>query len=143
MKHVAIIGGGVAGLTVALRRAQRGDRISVLEAGAELGGQLRTEHGAGYLIEHGAEGFVAGSDALAELASAAGIREQLRGQLVKDSFHFDGQRLTRLAPGEAGRMLGFQAGTRALGRSDFVIELLNEEDGTKHLLGVRSYAWTG
>jgi protoporphyrinogen/coproporphyrinogen III oxidase len=116
MRHVAIIGGGVAGLTVALRRSQLGDRVSVFEAGAQLGGQLRTERSAGYLIEHGAEGFVAGSAAVAELATAAGIREQVREQLVRDSCHFDGQQLTRLAPGEAGKMLGFQVGSRALGR---------------------------
>ncbi|MEY4545973.1 MAG: hypothetical protein RL685_2168 [Pseudomonadota bacterium] len=116
MRHVAIIGGGVAGLTVALRRSQLGDRISVFEAGAELGGQLRTERSQGYLIEHGAEGFVAGSAAVAELAAATGIREQLREQLVRDSCHFDGEQLTRLAPGEAGKMLGFQVSSRALGR---------------------------
>ncbi len=116
MRQIAIIGGGIAGLTVALRCSQRGERVSVFEAGAELGGQLRTERAGGYLIEHGAEGFVAGSEAVAALAMAAGIHDQLRGQLVRDSCHFDGQRLTRLPPGEAGKMLGFQVGSRALGR---------------------------
>jgi protoporphyrinogen/coproporphyrinogen III oxidase len=116
VRHVAIIGGGVAGLTVAFRRSQLGDRVSVFEAAERLGGQLHTEHSAGFLIEHGAEGFVAGSDALARLAAAVGIEQELREQLVRDSCHFDGAQLTRLGPGEAGKLLGFQVGARALGR---------------------------
>jgi oxygen-dependent protoporphyrinogen oxidase len=116
MRHVAIIGAGVAGLTVAFRLSRRGERVSVFEASERLGGQLHSEQSGGFLIEHGAEGFVAGSQAVAELARALGIASELRGQLVLDSCHFDGQRLTRLAPGEAGRLLGFQVGVRALGR---------------------------
>jgi len=116
VRHVAVIGGGVAGLTVAFRRSELAERVSVFEASERLGGQLHTEHADGFLIEHGAEGFVAGSAALAQLAGALGIAAELREQLVKDSCHFDGTRLTRLAPGEAGKLLGFQVGARALGR---------------------------
>jgi protoporphyrinogen/coproporphyrinogen III oxidase len=116
VRHIAIIGGGVAGLTVAFRRSELGERVSVFEASERLGGQLRTDHDSGFLIEHGAEGFVAGSDAVAQLAGALGIRAELREQLVKDSCHFDGTRLSRLGPGEAGKLLGFQVGARALGR---------------------------
>jgi len=116
VRHVAIIGGGVAGLTVALRHAKFGERVSLFEASDRLGGQLHTEHDSGFLIEHGAEGFVAGSDALAQLAGALGIAEQLREQLLKESCHFDGTSLTRLRAGEAGKLLGFQVGARALGR---------------------------
>lgn len=116
MRHVAIIGGGVAGLTVAFRRSQLGDRVSLFEAGSRLGGQLFTEHASGFLIEHGAEGFVAGSEAVAELAGALGIAHELRDQLVRDSCHFDGSQLTRLEPGQAGKLLGFQVGSRAFGR---------------------------
>jgi len=116
VRHVAIIGGGIAGLTVAFRRAEQGERVSVFEASGRLGGQLHTEHDNGFLIEHGAEGFVAGSEALAELAGALGIAAELREQLVKDSCRFDGTQLTRLGPGEAGKLLGFQVGARALGR---------------------------
>jgi oxygen-dependent protoporphyrinogen oxidase len=116
MRHVAIIGAGVAGLTVAFRLARRGERVSLFEASERLGGQLHSEPSSGFLIEHGAEGFVAGSEALAELADALGIASELRSQLVLDSCHFDGHQLTRLGPGEAGRLLGFQVGVRALGR---------------------------
>jgi len=116
VRHVAIIGAGIAGLTVAFRRAQLGDRVSLFEATSRLGGQLYTERVGDFLIEHGAEGFVAGSEAVAELAGALGIADQLRDQLVRDSCRFDGQQLTRLEPGQAGKLLGFQVGPRALGR---------------------------
>ena len=96
MRQVAIIGAGVAGLTVAFRLARLGERVSVFEASERLGGQLHSEQSGGFLIEHGAEGFVAGSEALAELAGALGIASELRGQLVLDSCHYDGQQLTRL-----------------------------------------------
>ena len=116
VRHIGIIGAGLAGLAVAFRRASLGDQVSLFETSSRPGGQLHSERGGGYVIEHGAEGFVAGSSAVAELASALGIHDRLIGQEVTDSCHFDGQRLVRLAPGEAGRMLGFQVGARALGK---------------------------
>jgi protoporphyrinogen/coproporphyrinogen III oxidase len=106
----------VAGLTVAFRRSLRGDQVSVFEASPRLGGQLHTEACASFLIEHGAEGFIAGSPALARLADELGIGSDLLDQQVSDSCHFDGRQLVTLAPGEAGRLLGFQVGARALGK---------------------------
>ena len=116
MRHLVIIGGGIAGLTVALRRSRLGDRVTLYEASERLGGQLHTERRDGFLIEHGAEGFVAGSTAVAALAQALGIRDQLLDQRVSESCHFDGQRLIVLEPGQAGRLLGFQVAARAFGK---------------------------
>ncbi len=116
MPHIGIIGGGIAGLCVAFRRLAHGDRVTLFEAGPRLGGQLQTERSGGLLIEHGAEGFVAGSTAVFELARALGLAGDLLDQSVTDSCRFDGQRLIRLEPGEAGRLLGFQVAPRALGK---------------------------
>jgi oxygen-dependent protoporphyrinogen oxidase len=116
VRHIGIIGAGVAGLTVAYRRRLLGDRISVFEAAPRIGGQLHTERAGGFLVEHGAEGFVAGSQAVAGLARSLGIEARLIDQDVTESCTFDGAKLSRLAPGEAGRMLGFQVGERALGK---------------------------
>ncbi|HEY1536931.1 MAG TPA: FAD-dependent oxidoreductase, partial [Polyangiaceae bacterium] len=63
MQRIAVIGGGIAGLTVALRRAEAGDQVTLFEAGPKVGGQLSSESRDGFLIEHGAEGFVARSEA--------------------------------------------------------------------------------
>jgi oxygen-dependent protoporphyrinogen oxidase len=81
-----------------------------------VGGQLLTERSAGFVVEHGAEGFVAGSPALAELAGSLGIASRLLDQRVTESCTFDGRSLLRLGPGEAGRLLGFQVGERAFGK---------------------------
>lgn len=115
-RHIGIIGAGVAGLTVAYRRKLAGDDVTLFDAEPRLGGQLYTERTAGFVVEHGAEGFVAGSQALAELAASLGIASHLLDQQVTESCTFDGQSLRRLAPGEAGRLLGFQVGDRAFGR---------------------------
>jgi protoporphyrinogen/coproporphyrinogen III oxidase len=116
VRHIGIIGAGVAGLTVAYRRQLLGDRVSIFEAAPRIGGQLHTERAGGFLVEHGAEGFVAGSQAVASLARSLGIEARLIDQGVVESCTFDGEKLARLAPGEAGRMLGFQVAERALGK---------------------------
>ncbi len=116
MQRIAIIGGGIAGLTVALRRSSAGDQVVLFEAGAKVGGQLSSETQHGFLIEHGAEGFVARSEAVPVLAEAAGIAHHLVDQLEHRSFRFDGSQLQELEPGEAGRLLGFQVPTDDLGR---------------------------
>lgn len=48
---VAVIGGGVTGLTAAYRLLQRGFRVRLLEAGDELGGLVRTFEVAGEPVE--------------------------------------------------------------------------------------------
>ncbi len=116
MKRVAIVGGGIAGLTVALRSAAHGSEVTLFEAAAKVGGQLVSELDAGFVIEHGAEGFVARSEAVPSLAHTVGIADHLIDQLVQQSFRFNDGKLTALAPGEAGRMLGFQVASDELGR---------------------------
>jgi protoporphyrinogen/coproporphyrinogen III oxidase len=116
MQRIAVIGAGIAGLTVALRRARIGDQVSLFEANAQVGGQLTTEIRDGFVVEHGAEGFVARSEVVPGLAFEAGIADQLVDQLEQRSFRFDGQRLVELSPGEAGRLLGFQVPPDDLGR---------------------------
>lgn len=137
MRHIGIIGAGVAGLTVAYRRQLLGDRVSVFEAAARVGGQLHTERVGGFVVEHGAEGFIAGSQAVAGLARSLGIEARLIDQDVTESCTFDGAKLTRLAPGEAGRMLGFQVGERALGKGiqSFAAGMLELAEALRDRLG--------
>ncbi|HEY0464632.1 MAG TPA: FAD-dependent oxidoreductase [Polyangiaceae bacterium] len=116
MQRIAIIGGGIAGLTVALRRESLGDQVSLFEGSARVGGQLWSETQRGFVVEHGAEGFVARSEVVPPLSVAAGIGDHIVEQLQQRSFRFDGKGLIELAPGEAGRLLGFQVPADELGR---------------------------
>ncbi len=116
MQRIAIIGAGIAGLTVARRREQLGDRVSLFEASARVGGQLQSEMHDGFVIDHGAEGFVARSEVVPALAREAGIANDIVEQLTHRSFRFDGHGLVELLPGEAGRLLGFQVSPDDLGR---------------------------
>ncbi|HSU38803.1 MAG TPA: FAD-dependent oxidoreductase, partial [Polyangiaceae bacterium] len=97
-------------------RAQVGDDVTLFEAKPELGGQLCTIRDAGFVVEQGAEGFVAGSEAVARLAEELGIATSLVGQLTHKSYAFDGQGLHELARGEAAQFLGFQVPRRELGQ---------------------------
>jgi protoporphyrinogen/coproporphyrinogen III oxidase len=116
MRRIGIVGGGLAGLCVALWRSDLGDRVVLFEAAPRLGGQIWTEVEHGSVIEHGAEGFVARSQALVELAGELGIADALVDQLLGDSLRLEGGTLIRLAPGEAARALGFQVDRAELGR---------------------------
>jgi oxygen-dependent protoporphyrinogen oxidase len=114
--RTAIVGAGLTGLVVAFRRAAAGDDVILLEASARTGGQIHSERAAGYVVEHGAEGYVARSEAVQALASDLGIADRVREQLTQRSYGFDGAALKALEPGEAARFLGFQVPRDELGR---------------------------
>ncbi|MGK4003244.1 FAD-dependent oxidoreductase [Sorangium sp. So ce1036] len=116
MRRVAIVGGGLSGCIVAFRRAAAGDQVALVEAAPRLGGQLWTERGGGFVVEHGAEGFIARSEAVPALAGALGIGGELVGQETYRSFGFDGGPLRELLPGEAAEFLGFQVPRGELGK---------------------------
>jgi oxygen-dependent protoporphyrinogen oxidase len=116
VQRIAVIGGGLAGLTVAFRRAAAGDRVVLFEPAPRLGGQLWTECRDGFVVEHGAEGFVARSEAVPALAAELGIEADLIGQSETRSYGFDGSCLIPLAPGEAATFLGFQVPRDELGK---------------------------
>lgn len=116
MQRIGVIGGGLAGLTVAFRRAAAGDEVVLFEPGTRLGGQLWTERSDGFVVEHGAEGFVARSEAVPALAAELGIGDDLVGQSETRSYGFDGAGLRELAPGEAATFLGFQVPRDELGK---------------------------
>jgi oxygen-dependent protoporphyrinogen oxidase len=110
------VGGGIAGASIALSRARRGDEVTLFEAAPALGGQLSTLRDGGFVVEQGAEGFVATSEAVAELAAELGIESRIVGQLTTKSYAFDGASLHELPRGAAAQFLGFQVPQRALGQ---------------------------
>lgn len=57
--HVAVIGGGVAGLTAAYEAAKGGVQVTLLESTADVGGKLRVSEIAGLRVDEGAEAMLA------------------------------------------------------------------------------------
>lgn len=120
--RIAIVGGGLTGLTVAFRRVSAGDAVVLFEKTDHLGGQLSTSREDGFVVELGAEGFVARSVAVPRLANALGMTgdeapgprdrgvpwSALLDQRVTTSFRFEDGALRALAPGEAAEALRFQ-----------------------------------
>jgi oxygen-dependent protoporphyrinogen oxidase len=115
MARIVVVGGGIAGLCAA-HELSRKHGVMVAEAAPQLGGQLATERRDGFVIELGAEGYVARSRAIPGLAEQLGIADQLTGQLTLRSLGYRDGRLIELAPGESASMLGFQVPREDLGQ---------------------------
>jgi protoporphyrinogen/coproporphyrinogen III oxidase len=77
-KQVAIIGGGISGLAAAFRLCELnpGLDVALYEAGPRLGGILRSEDEAGYLIEHGPDMFSTAEPWAVDLCRRLGFAEE-------------------------------------------------------------------
>jgi oxygen-dependent protoporphyrinogen oxidase len=69
MASVAIVGGGLTGLTAAYCLKQRGSRVVVYEASERIGGAVRTERRDGYIAELGPNSMSATPPEVARLLS--------------------------------------------------------------------------
>jgi carotenoid phi-ring synthase / carotenoid chi-ring synthase len=76
-KHVVVIGGGLAGMSTAMSLLQRGHRVTVLEAGSQLGGKVSGWEvdalGERFPVEHGFHGFFRQYVNLRALLGSAGV----------------------------------------------------------------------
>lgn len=81
--RVVIAGGGISGLTAAfyLRRhfKQKGvpHQITLIEKSGRLGGKIHTLHRDGFVIEKGADSFLARKQAILNLTKDLGLEEEL------------------------------------------------------------------
>jgi len=116
MRHVAVVGGGLAGLTAAAELTDRSHSVTVLEASGRFGGQIATERRDGFVIEQGAEGFLARSAAVAELCARIGITAGLVTQATRRTLAWREGRLQELQDGEAAGLLGIPVDPEELGR---------------------------
>ncbi|MET0344326.1 MAG: protoporphyrinogen oxidase [Polyangiales bacterium] len=87
--RVAVIGGGISGLTAAFRLQQAGAEVDVFEAGARAGGLLGSERIDGCVVETGADSILTEKPWALALAEDLGIgnaiiatRSQQRGAYV-------------------------------------------------------------
>jgi len=77
MGAVAIVGGGIAGLTAAYRLKQRGVRVVVYEASERVGGATRTRRSDGYIAELGPNSLSTPSPAVRTLITELGLEPSL------------------------------------------------------------------
>lgn len=81
--RVVIIGGGITGLSCALRlhdhilSSDCNAHITLLEASSRLGGKLRTDRLSGFIVDAGADIFLASKPDGIALCSRLGIQDQL------------------------------------------------------------------
>ena len=71
--HVAVIGGGIAGLAAAFFLAGERIRVTVLEGSPRLGGKLQASDVAGVAMDEGAEALLARRPEGTELIKAVGL----------------------------------------------------------------------
>ena len=95
MTHIAIVGGGIAGMAAALRVVERAPSASVtlLEAGARLGGTIATERRDGFVVELGPESFITEKPWALALCDRLGLAGDLIGTR-------EGDRRTHVALGD-------------------------------------------
>jgi oxygen-dependent protoporphyrinogen oxidase len=77
--RIAVVGGGIAGLSAAYRAASAGASVVVYDAASRLGGAISTVHRDGFLIEEGPDSFLTEKPAAREQIERLGLGDQLIG----------------------------------------------------------------
>jgi len=109
---VVVVGAGIAGLAAAweLTRGGAGDReVTVLESERRAGGVIVTEQVGAFVVEGGADGFLAGEPELPVLAGELGIGDQVVDQLARGTAVWTGKELAPIEEGRAATLLGIEA----------------------------------
>ncbi len=104
--RVAVVGGGITGLTAAYRLARAGvGHVTLLEGRGRLGGNIVTERRDGFVIDGGPDSFVANKPQASALCKDLGIESQLIGTTERNRKVYLEQN-GRLLPLPEGLMLG-------------------------------------
>jgi oxygen-dependent protoporphyrinogen oxidase len=75
--RVAVVGGGIAGLTAATRLAGAGHDVTLVDADARAGGLIRSERRDGFLCESGPQALLSGRPETRALVAAAGLEPRV------------------------------------------------------------------
>lgn len=112
---VAVVGGGIAGLSAAYELERRGLTVRLFEASDRLGGVIRTERRDGWVIDAGPDALLVQKPAAVQLCRELGLADRLVStQLPRTAYVLrDG----RLCPLVEGSFLGFPVSIAALARS--------------------------
>lgn len=114
VRRLAVVGGGITGLTAAFRLAERGADVVLFEADGRHGGKLRTTPFAGHpAIDDGPDAFLARLPWATGLAREVGLGDELVAPVARSA----GLWMQRLHPIPEGLLLGMPTGAMALARS--------------------------
>lgn len=103
-RAIAVLGGGVTGLTAAYRLRQLGHRVRLFEASARLGGAIRTDAAEGWLVEAGPNSFQAVDPEILELLHELGLDDEIvtPGMLAKNRYVVQAGRLVAVPSSPGG-----------------------------------------
>ncbi len=106
MPNVAIIGGGITGLTAGYLLKKKGIGVSIHDAQERPGGVIRTTRSGGFLAEHGPNSIMLTSPVIMELVGDLGLADRVcaPGDIAKNRFIVRGKKPLPL-PGSPGSFL--------------------------------------
>lgn len=84
----AIIGGGITGLSALYELEKHGIDAHLFEASEQLGGKVRTHRRDGFIIERGADSFLARKPELMDLVKELGMEDRLVPNEIGQAFIF-------------------------------------------------------
>lgn len=151
---VLVLGGGMAGLAGALRLAETGASVRLLEASDRLGGIVRTVRRDGFEAEVGPDNFLTRKPAALRLCERLGVETAAPhgGALVQrdGALHPLPAGLSGLVPGQAGPLLTTAAlglGARLRAAAEPLVPVRrSDEDESLEAFAVRRFgrgAWEG
>lgn len=90
-RTVAIVGGGILGSVLALRLAEAGSRVTLLEAAPAFGGLASTMDFGGHTVDRFYHVLTPADAHMIGLATELGLEDQLRFSPVGSGFFIDGE----------------------------------------------------
>jgi oxygen-dependent protoporphyrinogen oxidase len=107
VRSIAVLGGGITGLTAAYRLGQLGHRVRLFEQSSRLGGAIRTEIANGWLSEGGPNSFQVGEPEILELLRELGLEAEVvePSPLAKNRYVVRDQKLVPV-PASPGGLFG-------------------------------------
>lgn len=73
---IAVLGGGISGLTAAHALLRQGHEVVVIDRGATPGGRIQTEQRGGFLVEHGPNSMISPAPGAEALIASLGLDDQ-------------------------------------------------------------------